>query len=43
MKKSYHSNAVPADEAMITRAIGQGVWWCDCAALAILLSPQGVG
>ena len=24
MKKSYHSNAVPADEAMITRAIDQG-------------------
>ena len=23
MKKSYHSNAVPADEAMTTRAIGQ--------------------
>jgi hypothetical protein len=22
MKKSYHSNAVPADDAMTTRAIG---------------------
>ena len=25
MKKSYHSNAVPADEAMMTRAIDQRV------------------
>ena len=25
MKKSYHSNAVPADEAVTTRAIDQGL------------------
>ena len=25
MKKSYHSNAVPADDAMMTRAIDQGL------------------
>ncbi len=25
MKKSYHSNAVPADEATMTRAIDQGL------------------
>src|SRR5438045_3563090 len=25
MKKSYHSNVVPADDAMMTRAIGQGL------------------
>jgi len=25
MKKSYHSKAVPADEAMMTRAIDQGL------------------
>src|ERR687889_2230856 len=35
MKKSYHSNAVPADDAMITRAIDHGLCGCCCAALAI--------
>src|SRR3982751_5083906 len=35
MKKSYHSNAVPADDAMITRAIDQGLWWYGAAAVAM--------
>ena len=41
MKKSYHSNAVPADEAMMTRAMPQGLWWCGCATVAMLNSPDG--
>ncbi len=36
MKKSYHSNAVPADEAMTTRAIDQGLCSCSSATVAIL-------
>ena len=34
MKKSYHSKAVPAEEAMITRAIDQRLW-CRSATLAM--------
>src|SRR5215210_5293887 len=40
MKKSYHSNAVPADEAMTTRVIDQGLSCCGAAALAIAFSPE---
>src|ERR671913_1817387 len=32
MKKSYHSNAVPADEAVTTRAIDQGLAGSDIEA-----------
>src|SRR6185369_5614719 len=40
MKKSYHSNAVPADDAMITRAIDQGL--CSrCSATLAISSPLG--
>ena len=39
MKKSYHSNAVPADEAMMTRAIDQGLW-CDRSPCRHV-SPRG--
>src|ERR1051325_3222871 len=35
MKKSYHSKAVPAEEAMMTRAIDQGLWSCRSAMVAI--------
>ena len=38
MKKSYHSKAVPADEAAITRFIGQ-----RCCSVAIPLSPEAEG
>ena len=43
MKKSYHSNAVPADDAMMTRAIDQGLRCCCSAMLAMILSPRGRG
>jgi hypothetical protein len=36
MKKSYHSNAVPADEAMTTRAIDHGLLSRSSAMLAIV-------
>ena len=36
MKKSYHSNAVPADEAVTTRAIDQGL------AAADMIAPRDV-
>ena len=43
MKKSYHSNAVPADDAMMTRAIDQGLC-CGCSAIvAISYSPSVKG
>src|SRR5207253_6272228 len=43
MKKSYHSNAVPAEEAMITRAMDQGLR-CGCSAIvAISYSPCSKG
>ncbi len=35
MKKSYHSNAVPADEAVTTRAIDQGLTSFDMYFLPI--------
>src|SRR3954469_9090410 len=38
MKKSYHSNAVPADEAITTRAIDQGLW-CGCSANVAMCFP----
>src|SRR5436305_1143734 len=38
MKKSYHSNAVPADDAAITRAIDQSCC-CGCSAVLAILSP----
>src|SRR4051812_2057388 len=38
MKKSYHSNAVPADEAITTRAIDQGLW-CGCSATVAMCFP----
>jgi hypothetical protein len=37
MKKSYHSNAVPAEDAMTTRVIDQGLCCCS-ATLAITFS-----
>jgi hypothetical protein len=40
MKKSYHSNAVPADEATTTRVIDQGLCWIGAATLAIAVSPE---
>jgi hypothetical protein len=39
MKKSYHSKAVPAEDAMITRAIDQGLCSCFSAMVAIRHSP----
>ncbi len=42
MKKSYHSNAVPADEAMMTRAIDQALW-CGCSANVAMTFPSGEG
>ena len=39
MKKSYHSNAVPADEAAITRFIDQDARpWAVTAALTALIT-----
>jgi hypothetical protein len=35
MKKSYHSKAVPAEEAMTTRAIEPGWRRCSSAIVAI--------
>jgi hypothetical protein len=40
MKKSYHSNAVPADEAMTTRAIDQDLRSCRSAIVAIPPLPE---
>ena len=42
MKKSYHSNAVPADEAMMTRAIDHGLC-CVFGNSRHLLSPFAKG
>src|SRR5947209_2213326 len=38
MKKSYHSNAVPVDDAAITRAIDQ-VRCCGCSAVVAICAP----
>src|SRR5207248_6502669 len=38
MKKSYHSNAVPVDDAAITRAIDQ-VRCCGCSAIVAICAP----
>jgi hypothetical protein len=40
MKKSYHSNAVPAEEAIITRAIDIGLWRRGSAMLAMTVPPE---
>jgi len=42
MKKSYHSNAVPVDDAMITRPIdfeGAMLPDCACAGVAKIILP----
>jgi hypothetical protein len=41
MKKSYHSKAVPADEAMTTRAIDQRFRSC-CPAIVAIAPPLEV-
>src|SRR5436305_15272255 len=43
MKKSYHSNAVPADEAMITHAIDEDLCCAGSAMLAIVNPLQAPG
>ena len=39
MKKSYHSNAVPADEAMMTRAIDQRLRSLPFGDRSAMLTP----
>ena len=43
MKKSYHSKVVPADEAMMTRAIDQGLWCVLLGECRHVLSPPREG
>jgi hypothetical protein len=39
MKKSYHSKAVPADDAATTRFIDQGFCVCGAATVAMAAPP----